>query len=183
VRSCGVVLFRKVSAEGETAKFEFLLMKVRRKFPTPQTPAGRRKRKKILTFFLKHPNRYDLSKGHQEEGENDVQTAQREVHEETGIAPEFVSLARGFTFIETYYPKYKRFGGQTVEKTICIFAGLASAEGVSHLKLTEHSGCVWMPWTPPHTSIQKNTIDPLVLNLEKYFKKNPIDSAETWSGF
>jgi bis(5'-nucleosidyl)-tetraphosphatase len=182
VRSCGVVLFRKVSAEGETAKFEFLLMKVRRKFPTPQTPAGRRKRK-ILTFFLKHPNRYDLSKGHQEEGENDVQTAQREVHEETGIAPEFVSLARGFTFIETYYPKYKRFGGQTVEKTICIFAGLASAEGVSHLKLTEHSGCVWMPWTPPHTSIQKNTIDPLVLNLEKYFKKNPIDSAETWSGF
>lgn len=137
----------------------------------------------VLGSNLQHAHRYDLSKGHQEEGENDIQTAMREVHEETGIPAGQITLADGFSFTETYYPVYKRFGGKEVEKTIRIYAGLATAEGVSLLRLTEHAGCEWIPWRPPHSSIQKKTIDPLVLALEKYFKIHPIDSDQTWSGF
>lgn len=109
-----------------------------------------------------------------------MQTALRETWEETGIAPEFISLAPGFSFSEVYHPIYKRFGGKRVEKTICIFAGLASEAGVSKLKLSEHGGCEWKRWQASNQPIQKNTIDPLVKHLEAWFADHPIDSPATW---
>lgn len=149
----------------------------------PQACLSSPKTHSTISVSSQHPNRYDLSKGHQEEGENDLQTALRETHEETGIPADNISLANGFSFTETYFPTYKRFGGKKVEKTIRIFAGLTTAEGVAKLKLTEHKGCEWLPWKPPHSSIQKKTIDPLVLHLEAFFKDHPIAEQLTWSGF
>ena len=85
-----------------------------------------------------------------------------------------------FQFTETYYPTYKRAGNIKVEKTICMFVGIVSDAGVSQLKLTEHGGCEWKPWSPPNPPIQKNTIDPLVKELEKFFALNPIEAESTW---
>ena len=91
VKSCGGIIFRR-HENTQNPVYEFLL--------------------------LKHPNRYDLAKGHQEVGESEMQTALREIHEETGIAAHHLSVVDGFQYDETYYPTYKRFGGAKVKKTV-----------------------------------------------------------------
>jgi bis(5'-nucleosidyl)-tetraphosphatase len=87
---------------------------------------------------MKHPNRYDLPKGHREVGENDHETALRELREETGIVADDLNIIKDFTFEETYYPKYKRFGGEKVEKKLVIF--MASLKDEKEIKLSEHKG-------------------------------------------
>jgi 8-oxo-dGTP pyrophosphatase MutT (NUDIX family) len=75
-RSCGFLVLKK-SLEGTPAHF----------------------------LLMKHPNRYDLPKGHQEEGETDLDTAFRELWEETGIQREMVEVLEGFSNTHVYYPK------------------------------------------------------------------------------
>jgi len=115
---------------------------------------------------VQHANRYDLPKGHNEVGETETQTALRELHEESGIKEDQVIVHPEFQFKEVYYPKYKRFGGQTVEKTIVIYSGILK-DSNSNIALTEHKGFQWLPWKPPH-SIQRNTIDPLLAAVAKF---------------
>ncbi len=69
-------------------------------------------------LLMKHPNRYDLPKGHIGDGETEVEWRLRELAEETGIRQEQVQLDPKFRHAETYYPTYKRYGGETVEKTV-----------------------------------------------------------------
>ena len=69
-------------------------------------------------LLMKHPKRWDLPKGHVDPGESEVETALRELHEETGlnlvkvyrhspaifssagITDEAIAMARGFGEIE-----------------------------------------------------------------------------------
>lgn len=97
----------------------------------------------ILNLFrkfllMKHANRYDLPKGHREVGETDEQTAIRELREETGIQSDDFNLIDNFVFEETYYPTYKRFGGEKVEKKLVMFLGVLKDD--KEIKLTEHKG-------------------------------------------
>ena len=68
---------------------------------------GKSKKKFLL---MKHKNRFDLPKGHQEEGETDIETALRELEEETGISADQIEIDQDFHFELQYNPKYKRFG-------------------------------------------------------------------------
>jgi hypothetical protein len=74
-------------------------------------------------LLMKHGRRYDLPKGHVESGETDRECALREVWEETGIKADAIHVDSRFSYAETYYPVYKRLGGKTVEKTLCVFIG------------------------------------------------------------
>ena len=47
-----------------------------------------------------------------------MDTALRELREETGITADMINVIPGFRFEERYQAKYKRFGGETVEKTL-----------------------------------------------------------------
>jgi len=105
--------------------------------------------KRLLIFLLmKHPNRYDLPKGHQEESEQDIDTAFRELFEETAISKDQVALVDGFRFSSVYYPTYARFNKQKVEKTVVIFACYLNENTVS-ISLGEHQGYEWVEWKPP----------------------------------
>jgi len=76
-----------------------------------------------------------------------------------------VNIIDGFKFVDTYYPKYKRFGGETVEKTLVVFLGKLNSDIT--VVLSEHKDFQWIEWNPPH-KIQKNTIDPLLAKVEKF---------------
>lgn len=117
---------------------------------------------------MKHPHRYDLPKGHIEEGESELECALRELREETGISEDQVRMDPDFRFEQTYYPTYRRFGGERVEKAVVIFlAWLRNDEtGVS---ATEHFSYEWVEWNPPHR-IQAKTIDPLLERVAAYFE-------------
>eukprot|EP01027_Heterolobosea_sp_BB2_P027105 GEZU01042322.1.p2 GENE.GEZU01042322.1~~GEZU01042322.1.p2 ORF type:complete len:119 (+),score=28.60 GEZU01042322.1:56-412(+) len=113
LKSCGILLFKdkNIGAKGNA----FLLMK--------------------------HADRLDLPKGHMENNETEIQTAMREFEEETNLSRNDIVIDDKFRFAETYYPKYKRFGGETVEKTVVIFlAHLKDPAAASRIASSEHPG-------------------------------------------
>lgn len=130
------------------------------------------RRQPQLSFLLmKHPHRYDLPKGHIEEGETEEQCALREMWEETGISFHHVRLQPGFRYSEVYYPYEARFGPGRVEKTLVIFLGWLLKE--SAITVTEHGDYEWRAWDPPH-DIQQYTLNPLLAECEKFLAEHPI---------
>lgn len=118
-------------------------------------------------LLMKHPKRWDLPKGHIDDGETEVECALREMWEETGISKDAVELDQGFRYEQEYYVKYARTDGKKSLKKLIIFLG--RIEGEVKIKPTEHDGYKWFPWKPPHR-LQKFTIDPLLAAVEKYLK-------------
>jgi len=120
-----------------------------------------------LSFLLiRDRDRLDLPKGHIKTGETEMECAFREVFEETGISQSQLLVEHGFRYTEIYYPRYKRFGGEQVEKTLVIF--LAVLEGDVTIQPEEHFSFEWVKWNPPH-KIQKKTIDPLLRQVAQFW--------------
>jgi 8-oxo-dGTP pyrophosphatase MutT (NUDIX family) len=91
---------------------------------------------KILFLLLKHTNgnHWSLSKGHTELGESEMQTAIREIDEETGLRCKFKP---GFREAIRYSPS------PDVEKTVVFF--LAKARGKKlKLQRSEISNGIWV---------------------------------------
>jgi 8-oxo-dGTP pyrophosphatase MutT (NUDIX family) len=123
-----------------------------------------------LSFLLmQHPHRYDLPKGHMEFGEDEWSCALRELYEETGIQASNLDLDNTFRFTTNYQTQSPRFGNQIVNKTVVIFLGWLKED--VNIQVSEHDSFIWMEWKPPHT-IQKKTINPLLAELDKYFKED-----------
>lgn len=115
--------------------------------------------KNQFLVLQKSNNSYDIPKGHLEKGETLIETAKRELQEETGIDSDY-ELHPDFICQSVYYPKYKRlniiifffnffdfyyrFGGETVEKKFTIFLGKLLKE--KKIELTEHSGYQWIDY-------------------------------------
>lgn len=123
-------------------------------------------------LLMKHPTRWDLPKGHVEEGETEIETAVREMHEETGFSPEQVRIAPDFRWQISYEARYAWLNNELVHKTVVFFLGWVAED--AELNLTEHSGAQWFDWSPPH-HIQKETVDPLLQAVDDYFKGKQSD--------
>ena len=117
-------------------------------------------------LLLRTASRFDLPKGHMEPGETELETAHRELFEETGIAAHELEQDTTFRF-ETTYP-YTRKNGEPCTKTLTMF--LASIEKPRDLQLTEHRGFEWREWRPPHL-VQPHTIDALLAAVEAHLKR------------
>jgi 8-oxo-dGTP pyrophosphatase MutT (NUDIX family) len=125
-----------------------------------------------LSFLLmKHSHRFDLPKGHMEEGETEIQTALREMWEETGIPATDVKLDPEFRYEETYFPVEPRFGHERVEKKLVIFLGWI--KGNPPIVVSEHAGYEWKRWHPPH-EVQRYTINPLLEAILRHFETHPL---------
>ena len=117
-------------------------------------------------LLMRHPNRWDLPKGHVDPGESNRQCALRELEEETGITADDIEIDKSFKFKQKYKVNYKRDNGKKKQKILVIYL----ARLVRDVKIipTEHDGYEWFDWNPPH-SIQKNTIDPLLQQLAEHW--------------
>lgn len=125
---------------------------------------------------MQAPSRFDLPKGHVEPGESELQCALRELWEETSVDSSDVKLDDQFRYQEVYYPRYVRYGGRKVEKTLVIFVGFLRRD--VPIVADEHPGFHWVPWVPPHR-IQARTIDPLLNAVEaRYGARGPTALRE-----
>lgn len=112
-------------------------------------------------LLMRHARRWDLPKGHVDEGESEIQCALRELQEETGISSDDVEIIPGFCFENRYMVNQKRYGGKgLIEKRLLIF--LARLIRPVDIIVSEHDDYRWFDWKPPHR-IQSWTIDPLLM--------------------
>jgi len=119
-------------------------------------------------LLMKHPDRWDLPKGHVDPGETEIECALREMEEETGIDRSEVELDPDFRFVHEYYVQYKRTKNKRKLKHLIIFLG--HIDEPRDIDLTEHSDYQWVKWNPPH-KIQNWTIDPLLEEVHAYLEK------------
>ena len=108
-KSCGVVLFKE---DGE--KIEYLLL---------HYPSGH----------------WEFPKGHIEEGEDEIQTAKRELWEETGI--DRIEIIPGFREPIAY--KFRNKGKPSHKQVIFFLAKTAIDEITISF---EHQGFIWLPY-------------------------------------
>jgi 8-oxo-dGTP pyrophosphatase MutT (NUDIX family) len=125
-------------------------------------------------LLMKHPTRWDIPKGHKENGESDMETAIREFEEETGISRKQIKIYRDYEFelkYETFEKRYK----EKCDKTLVVF--LAKLREDVKIKVTEHEDFKWFLWNPPH-KIQEKSIDPLLKYTEKFFRRRGLQKLE-----
>lgn len=126
--------------------------------------------KPVSDFLLmRHPDRWDLPKGHVDGGENDLQCALRELEEETSITINDIEIDGDFRFI-AQYPVVSKKKGKVRQKTLVIF--LAYLVRDVNIAVTEHAGYQWFDWDPPQ-QIQAATIDPLLVELQTHLASGP----------
>ena len=124
-------------------------------------------------LLMKHTDRWDLPKGHVDPGETDLECALRELDEETGITENDIEMHESFRFELQYQVRYKRSGGEPMNKTLLIF--LAGLVREVELVLTEHLGYEWFDWEPG-LKIQELTIDPLLAKLDEFWTDTDLTS-------
>ena len=119
-------------------------------------------------LLMQHKQRLDLPKGHVEPGESEIETAFREMEEETGLSRDIIQLAPDFRFTTSYDVWPKKLNGEQCRKTTVIFLGRLRTDDVQ-ISVSEHIGHRWYDWQPPH-QIQAETIDPLLSQVEAYLR-------------
>lgn len=117
-------------------------------------------------LLMRHPDRWDLPKGHMDPGETELETARRELHEETGISADQIEVDPGFRFSHRYPVRLKRHGRRPRQKELVVF--LARLVQPVEVVLTEHDDFRWLAWNPPHR-IQERTIDPLLEAVARWW--------------
>jgi 8-oxo-dGTP pyrophosphatase MutT (NUDIX family) len=92
-----------------------------------------------LYVLLMNAGRWDLPKGNMEDGETELQTATREVGEETGLKE--ITVVPGFRRVIEYF--YRR-DGKNVHKQVVYL--LAEAKDHEVKISSEHQGFGWFPF-------------------------------------
>lgn len=133
-KSCGILVFHQLNG-GE----EFLLL---------HYPSGH----------------WDLPKGHVEEGENEIETALRELEEETGMSS--VDIKEGFR--EKIHYDFRRHA-ELVSKDVIFFLGEVSDKEVqiSH----EHKGFKWLSYEKALNKMTFENARGILKKGKKYIEK------------
>ena len=157
LKSCGFLIFRDIP-NNDTEKNSAVQS-------NSHLPAAS---DNVSFLLLKHPNRWDLPKGHVDPGETNMECALRELEEETGIEAQDLIIDPDFKYKQKYMVTSKRTNGKPKKKKLIIY--IAKLVRLTELKLTEHEGSEWFNWNPPH-SIQEKTIDPLLAEIHSHWQQ------------
>lgn len=133
-KSCGIVLFR---LEGGVRQYLLL-----------HYPSGH----------------WDLAKGHVEADEEEMETALRELEEETGITN--VDFVEGFRYPVSY--SYMR-GGRLSHKQVIFYLAETDQDAVeiSH----EHQGHQWLPYEQAHAKLTFKNAKDLLESAKKFLER------------
>jgi 8-oxo-dGTP pyrophosphatase MutT (NUDIX family) len=128
------------------------------------------RREPVLSFLLmRHPDRWDLPKGHMDDGETELETALRELEEETGFRANDLSVDEHFRFSLNYTVRLEKSAYRPQQKELVVFLG--TLRRAIEPELSVHESCRWFEWDPPH-QIQLKSIDPLLDAVNVYWSRH-----------
>lgn len=136
-KSCGAVIFRENNGNAEY----------------------------LLIFNRKGnaPGHWGFAKGHMEDGENEKQTAEREIKEETGLSAEFVGKFKAHT---RYSPK------AGIIKDVIYF--LARGNGSVTIQQSEVADYAWLGFEDAYLKISNAGDRSILHRANEYVKKSGI---------
>jgi 8-oxo-dGTP pyrophosphatase MutT (NUDIX family) len=108
---------------------------------------------------------WDFPKGGIEEGESEIETALREIREETSL--QNVQIIEGFKRIISY--TYKS-DDDTVYKTVTFFLGRTNEFRVTLSK--EHKAYAWLKYPDALTQLTFRTAKQVLMDAEDFLRKN-----------
>lgn len=129
-----------------------------------------RKSQRLEFLLMKHPDRWDLPKGHFDEGETSIEASKRELWEETGIPSDAIWTDPVFRFVHRYWVAKRKNPQEKSLKELTIYLGALLRP--IELVCTEHPDFKWWDWDPPH-AIVSQTIDPLLASVATHFQTHP----------
>jgi 8-oxo-dGTP pyrophosphatase MutT (NUDIX family) len=138
----------------------------------------RREGKSTYFLLLEYPrstdstNTYwDLPKGHVEKGEKELETAKREVFEETGLND--LEIIDGFK----EWIKYSfREEGKFITKVVTFFLALTKQEKI---KISyEHVGYVWLPYDKALATLTFDNAKGILKKAAEFLKTKAFDLQE-----
>ena len=114
-------------------------------------------------LLLKHRfgGHWSFPKGHVEEGETEVETALREVHEETGLT---IQLEDGFRQSVEYYPR------PNIRKQVVYFLGYADDDR-TRCQEEEISEIRWVPLKSAHREVTFRNDKNLINHAKKFLRR------------
>ena len=114
-------------------------------------------------LLLKHRfgGHWSFPKGHVEEGETEVETALREVHEETGLT---IQLEDGFRQSVEYYPR------PNIRKQVVYFLGYADDDRTRRQE-EEISEIRWVPLKSAHREVTFRHDKNLINHAKKFLRR------------
>ena len=114
-------------------------------------------------LLLKHRfgGHWSFPKGHVEEGETEVETALREVHEETGLT---IQLEDGFRQSVEYYPR------PNIRKQVVYFLGYADDDRPRRQE-EEISEIRWVPLKSAHREVTFRNDKNLINHAKKFLRR------------
>ena len=104
---------------------------------------------------------WSFPKGHVEEGETEVETALREVHEETGLT---IQLEDGFRQSVEYYPR------PNIRKQVVYFLGYADDDRTRRQE-EEISEIRWVPLKSAHREVTFRNDKNLINHAKKFLRR------------
>ncbi len=139
-KSCGVIIYREEDNSNSESKKKLYL---------------------ILHYTGGH---WDFPKGHMEEGENEKETALRELIEETGIN----QLEFKQNFREEIFYTYEKFPNKFSTKLVVFFLGKTDLEKVK--VSDEHFGFKWLSYEEAQNQITFDNAKQLLKKAEKFLE-------------
>lgn len=123
-------------------------------------------------LLLKHPaGHWGFPKGNIEEGEDEIQAAEREIREETGI--EEFSFVGGFREEISYF--YRK-GSKTVHKTVVYFLARSKTDKV---RLSgEHEDYAWLTYNAALRYLTHANSRKVLSSAEDYLNKEVVTRQE-----
>ncbi len=117
-------------------------------------------------LLLKYPNYWGFPKGEKERGESEIQTAKREIKEETGLDVEFIF---GFKH-EHEYSYYLK--GKLITKKAVLFLAKAKSKNV---KISwEHEGFKWLKFEDALKTLSYESDKEALKKAYEFLKKNVL---------
>ena len=120
-----------------------------------------------LEYLLIFSTYWEFPKGQVEPGENESETAVREVREETGLEVELLS---GFREAASYF--YRR-GGRLVRKQVVYFLGRARSRA-AHVSW-EHHEAKWLPFDDALTELEYQNAREILKRANEFLNENSCD--------